>query len=494
MFFRSKNIFYSVYIGGELVYDPYVPESALYTKSYGTRWNCIELSAESSGSTVEIRAESVYDSANASIDNIYIGNSGGIILTTIKGRTVAFVTCILLLFVGLLLMIADIPVNMQPQKNHELMYLGLFAVSIAIWCLSETNLIQLFFSDSRLMQIVSCASLMLIPIPLILYLNSAFGFRSKWVVPVLCTLSCIEFVLCWTLHFLHIADIHDTLVFSHVLLAICAVILLYTIIRKSVVKGSNQTKNVYRVLRGIGLCCISVATIIDIIRYYRGIVTDSAMFVRIGLLIFIICYGSSSLENTINAVKLGIQTEFVSRLAYHDGLTQIGNRTAFEEHLLELEKVKDETEAVGIVMFDVNDLKYVNDNLGHHYGDSMLVKSADIIKDVFEPQNGDCFRIGGDEFAVLLSGSRVKERYEQGLSAFEEDIRSHNEQPDKDFRLSIAHGFAVYDKDCALKKLMDVYQKADMKMYENKKYMKAHQSSPAEYYKNTVPSAVQPNS
>ena len=47
-----------------------------------------------------------------------------------------------MLFAGLLLMIADIPANMQRDKNHELLYLGLFAISIALWCLAETNLLQ----------------------------------------------------------------------------------------------------------------------------------------------------------------------------------------------------------------------------------------------------------------------------------------------------------------------------------------------------------------
>lgn len=493
LFFRTKNIFYSVYIGGELVYDPYVPESVLYTDSFGTRWSCIELSEENGGDSIEIRIECVYDSARASIDSIYIGSSGGIVLNTIKGRLVAFVTCVLLLFVGVLLIIADIPVNMQPKKNHELMYLELFAVIIAVWCLSETNLIQLFFHDSRLMQVISCTSLMIIPIPLILYLNSAYGFRIKWVVPVLCTLSCLEFPICWTLHLLKIADIHDTLVLSHIMIAVCAVILLYTIIRSSIIDRKKQTMNVYRFLKGVGLCSISVATIIDMIRYYCGIVTDSAMFLRIGLLIFIICYGSSSLENTINAVKRGVQTEFVSRLAYHDGLTEIGNRTAFEEHLADLERIKDETDAVGIVMFDVNDLKYVNDNLGHHFGDSMLVKSAEMIREAFEAQNGECFRIGGDEFAVLLSGSNTAERYKQGTLAFEEGMRRYNEQPDRDFRISIAHGFAVYDRSSSCKKLMDVYQQADKKMYENKRYMKSNQSSPEEYYRDFAPKPAMQN-
>lgn len=486
LFFRSKNIFFSVYVDGRLVYEPQTNESILYNRSLGTHWSCIDLSGEDEGREIEIRVYTVYESARSGIDNIYIGSSGGTVLNIISERLVAFITCVLMLFVGLLLIVADIPINMQSRKNHELLYLGLFSMSVAVWCLSETNLIQLYFGDSRTMQIVSCGSLMLIPIPLMLYLDTAFGFIHKIVRPAMCFLSAAEFAVCWGLHLLGIADIHETLTLSHILLAMSAVLLSFTMIRCSVFVGANQTKNIYRILRGIGLCSIAVAAFIDIIRYYTGAGSDSAMFVRIGLLIFILCYGSSSLENTINAVKLGIKTEFVSHLAYHDGLTGIGNRTAFEEHLVELEKVKDNVPAVGIVMFDVNDLKYVNDNLGHHCGDGMLIKSAEIIQSAFENLECECFRIGGDEFAVLLSGDKVEERYKTGIEAFAENVKAHNDLPDKEFRISIAHGFCAYDKKCGLKKLMDAYQRADMKMYENKKEMKANQIRPEEYYKNMM--------
>lgn len=492
LFFRSKNIFFSVYVDGELVYEPKTKDSIFYNRSMGTHWSCIDLSREDEGREIEIRAYTVYKSARSGIDNIYIGSSGGTILNIIDERLVAFITCVLILFAGLLLIIADVPINMQSRKNHELLYLGLFAISVALWCLAETNLIQLYFEDSRTIQIISCGSLMLIPIPLVLYLDAAFGFKHKIVRPAVCNLSAAEFVVCWGLHLTGIADIHETLTLSHILIAISAVLLAYTIIRCSFFVSTSQTKNVYRILRGIGLCSIAVAAFIDIIRYYTAAGSDSAMFVRIGLLVFILCYGSSSLENTINAVKLGIKTEFVSHLAYHDGLTGIGNRTAFEERLVELEKIKDNVPAVGIIMFDVNDLKYVNDNLGHHCGDGMLIKSAEIIQSAFESLECECFRIGGDEFAVLLSGDKAEERYKKGIEAFAENVREHNELPDKEFRISIAYGFCAYDKGCGLKKLMDVYQRADMNMYENKKEMKANQIRPEEYYKNMMKHKKQP--
>jgi predicted signal transduction protein with EAL and GGDEF domain len=226
---------------------------------------------------------------------------------------------------------------------------------------------------------------MLTPIPLILYLDSAWGFRFQFLIPLVCILSAAEFVLCWTLHFLGIADIHMTLSFTHVVLALSAVILFVHVIRHTFLDTRNKSGgvNAYLMMRTFGLTAISFCTVIDIVRYYYGSGTDSALFVRIGLLIFIICFGCSTLEKTINAVRLGAQTELVSQLAYHDGLTHIGNRTAFEERLAELEQSKDSFAQIGIVMFDVNNLKYVNDNLGHSCGDEMLMQSANIIRSAF---------------------------------------------------------------------------------------------------------------
>lgn len=471
--FRSKNIFYQVYIDGRLRYNPYVEDNFVYTKSYGTRWNYVPLNAEDAGKTVELRFCIVYDSSRSCIDNICIDTASSVIITTFREKAVALITCIMLLFVGLLLIVADIPINMQAQKDHELMYLGLFAVSIAVWCLSETNMVQLFTGDSRIMQIVSCYSLMLIPIPMVLYLDSAFGFRKRIIVPFIIWTSFIEYIICTALHFSGLADYRETLKLTHVLLGISATILLITIIKNSFIVGENQVKNIYRILRGIGLTVIAFSTAIDLLRFYRGTSTDSAMFVRIGLLIFIICYGSSSLEKTINAVRLGVQAEFVSQLAYKDGLTGIQNRTSFQEQLIELEKVKEEVSGIGIVMFDVNDLKYVNDNLGHSSGDAMLVESAKMIKNAFEPVKGRCYRIGGDEFAVILSGDDVQERYERGIVRFSRAMHEYNQQPDLTFHISIAQGFAIYNDEQPVQKLMDLYQQADALMYENKKAMKS---------------------
>lgn len=480
--FRSKNIGYQVYVDGELRYAPESRESRVYNRSLGTRWSYVPLYKEDAGALVEIRFQTVYKDARACIDHLVLGLAAGEITGIFTGKAVAFSTCLLLLFAGLLLIIADIPANLQMDKNHELLYLGLFAISIAVWCLAETNLLQFYTDDSRLLQIVSCCSLMMIPIPLVLYLDAAFGFKKKWVVPAVCGLSAAEFTLCTILHFAGIRDYHETLTLTHVLLAISAALLLYAMLKNAFVGRESKVRNVYKAIRTVGLMGIGFATGIDIVRYYRGHNSDSAMFVRIGLLIFILCYGSASLEKMVNAVKLGTKAEFVSQLAYRDGLTGVGNRTAFQERLEELEGQKRELPGIAIVMFDVNDLKYVNDNLGHQRGDELIVGSANIVRNAVESEEGAVFRIGGDEFAGIFAGEDVKKRCESALSRFKQLMDGYNAVKNQFLRISIASGYAVYDKSQEEEKLMDVYQQADVRMYENKKQIKNDQVKPAEFY------------
>ncbi|MDE7246420.1 MAG: GGDEF domain-containing protein [Lachnospiraceae bacterium] len=484
--FRTKNISYQVYVDGELRYEPGIRESRVYNHSFGTRWNYVPLLKKDAGALVEIRFQTVYKNARACIDHLMLGSAAGEVAGIFTEKVVAFSTCLLLLFAGLVLIIADIPANLQMNKNHELLYLGLFAIGIAVWCLVETNLLQFYTDDSRLLQLLSCGALMMNPIPLILYLDAAFGFRKKWVVPVICFWSAAEFTLCTVLHFTGVRDYHETLTLTHILLAVTAIILVYTILKNAFLTGESKVRNVYKAIRTTGLIGIGFTAGIDIVRYYNGHNSDNAMFMRIGLLIFILCYGSASLEKMVNAVKLGTRAEFVSQLAYQDGLTGVGNRTAFQERLEELEGEKKELSGIAIVMFDVNDLKYVNDNLGHQRGDELITGSANIIRNALESEDGVVFRIGGDEFAGIISGEDVTKRCEMALTRFKQSMDGHNAVKNQALRISIASGYAVYDNSQEDKKLMDVYQQADVRMYENKKQIKSEQVKPAEFYAGRI--------
>lgn len=83
--------------------------------------------------------------------------------------------------------------------------------------------------------------------------------------------------------------------------------------------------------------------------------------------------------------------------SYRDALTGLQNRLAYEEKLLALQNGKERPIGVGFV--DINGLKYLNDTLGHDYGNKALLRACDVMKTYFEPEM--TYRISGDEFVIL---------------------------------------------------------------------------------------------
>ena len=86
-------------------------------------------------------------------------------------------------------------------------------------------------------------------------------------------------------------------------------------------------------------------------------------------------------------------------LSEHDQLTGLMNRPFFES---EIQRLNESQEfPVSVIMIDVNGLKLVNDSFGHHQGDELLIRVADVLRSTCE-ETGRVSRTGGDEFVVLL--------------------------------------------------------------------------------------------
>lgn len=172
----------------------------------------------------------------------------------------------------------------------------------------------------------------------------------------------------------------------------------------------------------------------------------------------------------LTKIEQGLKYDFVSKLAYCDGLTGIGNRTAYLEALDAYKNSSKESNHLGIVYLDVNNLKRVNDNLGHEYGDKLILTAAQIIEASFGFY-GTTYRIGGDEFCVLITDDNIKTEYERAVVVFRQLIEEENKSGNNEYDIQIAHGFSVCH-DTAADKVEDAIAKADSAMYQNKAFLK----------------------
>lgn len=173
---------------------------------------------------------------------------------------------------------------------------------------------------------------------------------------------------------------------------------------------------------------------------------------------------SAAFENM--ARHLYEREEFLRRSADFDSLTGLRNTTSYTSFAAEFDK-KIEADQVdfGVVVLDLNNLKKANDGHGHGVGDELIIAAARIISDIF--RGSPIFRIGGDEFLVILRGDDLKNceaLFEQlKLTCAHTFVNGNTELP-----VHLAFGFAGFDssRDRCLK---DVFKRADTAMYENKR-------------------------
>ena len=153
--------------------------------------------------------------------------------------------------------------------------------------------------------------------------------------------------------------------------------------------------------------------------------------------------------------------------AYKDGLTGVKNKLAYLEMLAELETALESGELTeyGVVVFDVNGLKMINDTLGHEAGDEYIKRGCSIICQHFD--HSPVFRIGGDEFVAILKGRDYANR-EFLLESFRRVISENQENGS----VIVASGLAVYDT-LTDSSYNDVFKRADKSMYEQKRSLKA---------------------
>lgn len=161
----------------------------------------------------------------------------------------------------------------------------------------------------------------------------------------------------------------------------------------------------------------------------------------------------------------------IVKLMYTDSMTRVGNKAAYAECIEILHKRIHNNEKLSftVIVIDINDLKKVNDNYGHEYGDILIKTGADLLKKVWK--NNFIYRIGGDEFTIIYSDVE-KELVEKDILLLEEEINNYNLKNDGEkLGLQMAIGMAIYDPENDLE-YMDVFRKADIAMYENKKQKK----------------------
>lgn len=469
--YRSKDVYTRVLVEGETIYETAVYESELYNKSPGNLWNVLTINSKYSSKCLELQIFMVYDTNAITVDSLLLGDKAEIILGLFEDNIFGIVVSLLLILTGVVLIVVDIlPSYGRAKKNHSMFWVGVFAFLTGVWSLIETNVLQFCVTDMRILQLLDNMIMVVDSMPLLMYLNSEYQIFKYRKMRILGYFNVTYILLCVAIQYSTSMDLHHMLNVA-VLLMMATDFVLFIWVILMLIKRKKEKKPILNcTLQIIGICSLWILGITESVRSMHADRMDRAGLVRVGMLLLCLFFAVSSQIETYKIVEQGLKYNLISKLAYSDGLTGLGNRTAYMEQLEEYEHNEKNLTQLGIVYLDVNNLKTVNDKQGHEFGDELIRIAASIIEDSFG-HFGKAYRVGGDEFCVLMTGDDLKARYEEGHAVFQQLIDEANKAEWYSFEVQIAHGFAVCN-EFSHEKIDEAIAFADSEMYENKQELK----------------------
>lgn len=220
----------------------------------------------------------------------------------------------------------------------------------------------------------------------------------------------------------------------------------------------------------LAFCVSSIYMIINIFEFSKEYQNKNK--IQLNSIIVFLCVGVSiqlvnpKIKTCWLSIAIAASLFFIyytSIIQYVDGLTKLLNQKCYYTYL---EQSVDTM--FTLLILDVNNFKYINDNFGHNFGDQILANLGEIIKKEYG-EYGRCYRIGGDEFAVLIE--KNSEKINRANGKFKKAVKEmRKEIPEFP---SVSFGMSTYNPDSkGVHDISATVEEADARMYKMKNEVK----------------------
>lgn len=443
--YRSSQQSTRVILGDTEIYSYGLPgDPDFFSQAPGSTWNLVRLPNGCQGETLTIELNSPYSLYSGQMSNVFVGSKASIVFHLLQtyGPRLA-ITCVIMLagmvMVGIYLILCRSGID----KNT--LYMGLFSILMAVWMFSESRLTQLITGNSFLILGCSFIAIITVPIPFFKYICCIKDFRYKKLPEAFIVSFYFVLAVSLLLQMSKMLDIIEMLPFIHIFLCTSVGAVFLSLAFDLFINHNRNLRSIFYTTAILGAFCIAEIAMV----YLNG---HSGVLMQLGVLAFISIH-------TVAAIRNAAKLMMLSRVATIDTLTGCQNRTSYIQHIRELAVDND----VMVVMADINNLKMINDNFGHNYGDEAIVRTGQCFLNTFG-DFGDCFRIGGDEFVFIGCGISPSQ-----CSNLISDFESACETAGRDlsFPFTVAYGCVFFDRECD-RSITDTVCRADKLMYEHK--------------------------
>jgi len=445
---------FRLYINGNLLYEYGYNKN---NKIIGSGFHTIMLNHVSSSDKITFDFEVTEAEAPLEVKSLAFGEYDLLTFLNLKRNTIGFTLTLFTLILGFVLIYLSFVFLKQKLLFKILFLIGLCSISISFWILGNTKLLQYFTSNLSLITNIEYQSFYLGFICFCYVIKKIFNNRFYKTNSILVFL---DFLFVSIFELLHIFDIFhypQTLYFFHLTIAVNLIIYFCELLS---VFFSTQKNTVNQPIL-FGLLGFILIIGIELVEYkYRQGNFEKTfnitffiygyLYLLANVFIAIIQLVSTSKEEKDTNIKL-------QKMAFKDQLTQLANRSICEGVVSKLSQYT-------LILFDLNNLKLLNDAFGHKVGDIALVEFANLLTKVFTADSTIC-RIGGDEFLVI-NKSIDNEYIDNYIRNYDFEMRQLVKKSEKN--ISASFGIAK-TSEVENFTFETVFNLADKRMYENKK-------------------------
>ncbi len=460
--FNASRSFIKVYLEDELVYNLDESNLHLVGKSPGNMTLFIELPDVQVGDEIMVEYRPVYSVAE--INKMYLSSQVGGLYDMLRNEMTNFILSSLMTIFGLV-QIAVYIFAIRKRDAIHILHLGFFTLLAGTYTATVLPMLLIFISEPYIVSVASYLLLSLLAVPILFYLCSASKLRYDKHLYVLIALHLIYWVFLIVMQVFNIMDVREPIRFFHILLGFSLAAVILTSAYEILIVKNKQLYTF--AIAGVSL---SVFSGIDLITYYLANESYKSMFFQVGVLSFSAILFLGYMRDIAEILKENARAKLYQKLAYEDILTDVKNRTCFEKDFEPFKNGEQDAHNLAIGIFDINNLKKINDTLGHKYGDELIINASKALKATFL----DCaeiYRIGGDEFS-LISTQITEKKIGELLTKLQKNIDELNST--SEFELSIASDLCLFDATID-QDVDELFKRVDLNMYNRKKEMKSIQ-------------------
>ncbi len=456
-----------VEIDGQLIYE-YGHQLYEENRMLGYGFHFVDIPYGSAGKNVRITLCVSENDAFRNIGVPIIDDGAHIMRNFMIERREAAAVILFLVMFGLVFVFATVFFNFGGPDFYRLLCLAFFSLSIGIWNLCNYDIIMLFTYNLRVKALVEFSAIYGAPTFLLGYFYEEAlkgGKLQKRLYDMLVVLQLSFVAITSTLQCFRIVHFPQMLKYSHIIMGLIAVYLVAMLAR-----NGWKHKESHTVLM-IGMLVMVLFAAGDIIRFnlqlYLGGFEGGHFtnYTYVGIYIFVLSLIVDFIRRTGTNLYATVRNETLEKMAYTDALTGLSNRRRLEEIYDEIDKNQS---GYAVIALDLNDLKRVNDTLGHEAGDLYLREFSSVLEQAFAAC-GDVIRTGGDEFLVV-----VRNPADVDVSAKIEEMNrliANLNQCHANWNMSTAYG-VCYGNETDIKTIREADRVADARMYEKKHEMK----------------------